>query len=158
MDTLKFICDDNLGKLARYLRILGFDTHFDSSIDDAKLIATALKENRVILTRDRKILPKMSSERILLIVDDNPEQQLAQVVQKFAITINSERLFSRCLECNAVCEEIDTESIKERVFPFILRTQKRFHRCPECNRIYWKGSHYWDMLARLERILDTVYG
>jgi len=150
---MQFLCDDNLGKLARYLRMLGYDTYFKSALNDAELLAVMLKPNRLVLTRDTQRIKRIEPERYLLIETDSPEQQLKTVVKHFDLQINKSSLFTRCLECNVICHEVAGDDIKDEVFPYIIKTHDRFKRCPSCRRIYWQGSHYKDMIEKLENVI-----
>jgi len=150
---MKFICDDNLGKLARYLRLMGFDTVFITPISDAQLIATALKENRLIITRDRRLAERIESERVAIVDTDFPDKQLLEVLAKFNPPIERQQFFSRCLICNEPCHEISPDDIKDKVFPYILRTKSQFRQCPKCQRIFWQGSHYKRMYDKLNQLL-----
>ncbi len=150
---VKFICDDNLGKLARYLRILGFDTHFDENIDDNRLLRIAASEERYLLTRDHKLLSRSIPHGILILENDDPLDQLPTVIRKLNLKIDSELLFNRCSRCNALCHTVDKSTISEEVFPFILKTQEIIKQCPACQRYYWRGSHYKALLKRLKSII-----
>jgi len=149
----KFLCDDNLGKLARFLRMLGYDTFFEKTLSDARLLSTMLKEDRVVLTRDRKLAKKLPAGQFLLIETDSPEEQLISVIQQFQLKPDRDDFFSRCLECNERCVEVSRGEVKDRVFPFVLKSHESFTQCPVCNRIYWPGSHYKAMVDKLESIL-----
>ena len=150
---MKFICDDNLGKLAKYLRLMGFDTTFITPISDAQLIALMLKENRLVITRDIRLAERIESERVAIVDTDSPDKQLLEVLAKFKPPIQRGLFFSRCLICNEPCHEISPDDIKDKVFPYILRTKSQFRQCPKCQRIFWQGSHYHRMLARLNQLL-----
>jgi uncharacterized protein len=150
---MKFLCDDNLGKLAKYLRLLGFDTAFAATISDGELIAKMLREDRLVITRDRQLADRIEAGRVVLVDIDSPEEQLRQVIQKLKIPIIKEQFFSRCLLCNEVCREINPNDIKDNVFPYILKTKDQFRRCPKCGRLFWQGSHYKHMIANLDKII-----
>lgn len=147
---MKFICDDNLGKLARYLRTLGFDTYFDERIDDNGLLRIASSEERYLLTRDHGLSSKSIPHGILILENDEPLNQLSGVIQKLNLRIDPELLFNRCSRCNAICHTVDRSTISDEVFPFILKTQKIIKQCPACKRFYWKGSHYKALLMKLK--------
>ena len=149
----KFLCDDNLGKLARYLRLLGYDTFFEKTLDDARLLSTMLKENRIVLTRDRKLIKRLPAGRFVLIEDDSPETQIKSVIGQLVLKPDRDAFFSRCLECNEPCVEISRDEIEEKVFPYILKKHESFSKCPACGRIFWPGSHYKDMVRKLDSIL-----
>ncbi|MEE8417417.1 MAG: Mut7-C RNAse domain-containing protein [candidate division Zixibacteria bacterium] len=147
---MKFICDDNLGKLARYLRILGFDTHFNESIEDIALLRIAASEDRHLITRDHKLSARIIPHGILILENDEPLNQLSRVIQQLKLKIDSELLFNRCSRCNGLCHTVDKRTISEKVFPFILKTQETIKQCPACRRFYWKGSHYKALLTTLK--------
>lgn len=150
---MMFICDDNLGKLARYLRTLGFDTAFDESIDDAALLRTASSENRFILSRDRKLTSRTIPNGLMILDDDDPLDQLLNVTKRLKLKIDPEMLFNRCSRCNRLCRIVDKNDISQEVFPFILKTHDIIKQCPSCNRFYWKGSHYRAVLRKLTAII-----
>jgi uncharacterized protein len=146
---VKFICDDNLGKLARLLRILGYDTLFEKDLDDHKLIRQSLEQNRVILTRDTKLARFKIAQNQLLIRSDNPLEQLKQVTEYFELKPEKESLFSRCLLCNNVLERIEKEKAKDKIPPYVFKTQKDFVTCKNCDRVFWKGTHIDKIRAKL---------
>ncbi len=148
---MKFICDDNLGKLAKWLRTLGYDTLFFDPIEDGELVSRALKENRVVLSRDTHLsrFKLKLGERLLHVESDKPLEQLKQVVKHFKLKTDKELLFSRCLICNQVLEKVEKEKIKDRLYPYVCQTQKIFMRCPKCNRIFWSATHVEKMIKTL---------
>jgi uncharacterized protein with PIN domain len=154
-DAPKFIVDSNVGKLARWLRMLGYDAVFFEGDDDAYMIDRALKENRVILTRDTQIMKRgvVTSGRLkaILIDSDSPEPQIKQVIESLHLDCQS-RPFTICLECNNPLEERSKEEIKDRVPPYVFKTQQQYMECPVCHRIYWRGTHWQAMLSKLERL------
>jgi uncharacterized protein len=147
---MKFICDDNLGKLAKWLRTLGCDTLFSQTISDKELISVALSEDRIILTRDTKLVQLKSVTKYLLIESDKPLEQLKQVKEKFNLKIDEQYLFSRCLVCNTLLEKIEKESIKEKIPPYVYKNQNDFVHCPQCDKIFWPGTHVQRMTQRLK--------
>ena len=153
--NLKFIVDNNVGKLARWLRIMGYDTLLFNDSDDARMIATALTEERVILTRDTQIMKigviESGRLRAILIQSDKPEEQISQVVESLDLDTRS-GLFTVCLECNRPLETRTRQLVKERVPPYVFRTQNQYVECPECHRIYWKGTHWQAMTRKLEKL------
>ena len=153
---MKLLCDDNLGKLTKYLRMLGFDTFFKVDIADAELLGVMLKENRIVITRDHHLIKRIEPDRFLLIESDLPEMQLKQVIDQLKLPLDRGNLFSRCLECNEVCEDVTADEVKDQVFPYIIKTQDTFKRCPSCHKIYWRGSHYKDMMDKLREIMGEV--
>jgi uncharacterized protein with PIN domain len=149
---MKFLVDRMLGKLAKELRMLGYDTVYYSGKDAYQLIHRARQENRVILTRNTKLIPKRSEDRILRVTEDDPFLQLKELIQRRQITLDEERLFSRCLICNALLDQISKEEAEGKVPEFIFHQQRDFFRCPQCQRIYWQGSHQENMQKTIERL------
>ncbi|KPK23280.1 MAG: hypothetical protein AMJ70_03870 [Dehalococcoidia bacterium SG8_51_3] len=154
-DTLRFIVDSNVGKLAKWLRMLGYDAVFFDGEDDAYMIDRALKEERVILTRDTQVMKRgvITSGRLkaILIDSDQPEPQVRQVIDTLHIDSQS-RLFTVCLECNNPLEERSKEEVEQRVPPYVFQTQQQYMECPVCHRIYWRGTHWQAMVQKLERL------
>jgi hypothetical protein len=152
-DRPTFAVDAMLGRLAKALRMLGYDTHYDSGISDSDLKLLALREGRVVLTRDREIAETSLPLRVVLVESDHPEEQLRQIVDEFALDVEG-ALFTRCLVCNAPVEEASREEAEGRVPPYVFSTQERFARCPSCGRIYWAATHVEAAKRRLEEILE----
>jgi uncharacterized protein len=150
---VRFVCDDNLGKLAKYLRILGFDTFFQEIIDDAALLRIAASEERFILTRDHNLLGKSNPFGTLIIEIDYPKDQLRLVIQTLGLKIHTEQFFRRCSRCNELCAEVDKNQISNNIYPFILKTQDIINQCPSCKRFYWKGTHYKKLLAEFRNLI-----
>ena len=153
---MKFLCDDNLGKLAKYLRILGFDTFFKETISDAELLAVMLKQNRIVLTRDHNLIKKIEPGKYTLIETDSPDEQLKAVIRSLNLKADENELFSRCLICNEVCHDVAKEDIADEVFPYTIKTHEHFKKCPACGRVYWQGSHYKDMVEKLRGVIGEI--
>jgi uncharacterized protein with PIN domain len=149
---MKFIADRMLGKLAKGLRMLGYDTVYYRGEGAYPLIKLAREQDRVILTRNSKLLPKRPEDRIHRIMEDKPSLQLKELIQKEIIFLNEKTLFSRCLLCNILLNEITREEAEGKVPDFIFFQQKKFFRCPQCLKIYWQGSHQDHMLKRIEQL------
>jgi uncharacterized protein with PIN domain len=141
-----------LGRLARWLRILGYDTRYEAHVEDAALVRVALQEERVILTRDRALPEEFRVPALVLVETERPTDQLRELITRFAL--DTERgLFTRCSVCNASLEPASREQIARRVPPRILREHDDFKRCPGCERVYWKGSHAERIRAAIRRAL-----
>ena len=151
-EPLEFIADAMLGRLARWLRILGYDVSYESSISDNDFIARAIHERRIILTMDRKLTERESAKNSLLIKSPSYKEQLKQVITHYNIDYKS-GIFTRCLVCNNLLEPIEKEKIKDRVPPYVYSTQDEFDICQQCGRIYWSGTHRTKMLEMLDKIL-----
>ncbi len=149
----RFLADSMLGKLARWMRTLGYDVEYDNDIDDSSLIQRAITEGRVILTRDTLLTKRRRVRgRYLFIESGSIGDQLRQVTGMFKI--RPDRILSRCLRCNAILEEADKTMVKEKVPPYVYTTQERFVVCPGCSRIYWAGTHKGKMLKDLSRLIE----
>ncbi len=152
---VRFIADDNVGKLARWLRMLGYDTLFINGLDDNRLIRLALKEDRVLLTRDTQIMKRrvvsIGCLKALFIEGDNPREQLCQVVRVMGLDCRDKQ-FTRCLECNGVLLPRSKEDVREVVPPYVFKTQDQFMQCPGCQRIYWRGTHWHRMKEEIEKL------
>jgi uncharacterized protein with PIN domain len=154
VDTPRFIVDRNVGKLARWLRLMGYDTSFFDGGDDSELVAIAKDEGRVILSRDTQIMKRrlITSGRIraVLIQSDQPGDQIRQVID--TLNLDSRfKPFTICLECNRPLVERIKDEVKELVPPYVFKTQDQFRQCPGCRRIYWRGTHWRAMTKKLEK-------
>jgi uncharacterized protein len=149
---MKFIADRMLGKLAKELRMLGYDTVYYQGEDAYPLIKLAREEDRVILTRSTRFTAKRPEDRIVRITEDKPSLQLKELIQRKTISLIEEPLFSRCLVCNTLLNEIPREEVEGKVPDFIFYQQREFFRCPQCSRVYWQGSHQDHMKKRIERL------
>ena len=156
VSAARFIVDHNVGKLAKWLRMMGYDTLFFNGSDDSRMVATALAEDRVIITRDTQIVKRRlvttGRLRAILVDSDEPELQLKQVIGTLNLDIHF-RPFSLCLECNQPLVEKSKEQVRERVPPYVFKTQEQYMECPFCHRIYWRGTHWQAMNKKLERFM-----
>ncbi|MFW6095369.1 MAG: Mut7-C RNAse domain-containing protein [Bacteroidota bacterium] len=153
--TTKFILDVHLGKLARYLRLLGFDTLYSNDYEDDKIIDIASKENRIILTRDKVILRNNKVTHGYYIRSDEPKEQLREVIKRFDLSENL-NIFSRCMDCNGKITSIRKKDIQSGLMEGTKKYYTEFFQCKECNKIYWKGSHFQDMMQFIESILKET--
>ena len=148
----RFILDVHLGKLARLLRLLGFDAAYERSWEDAEIIDRALSERRIILTRDRGILKQKRVTHGYWLRHTDPEEQLDEVVE--ALDLGGQaHPFSRCLECNGRIRSISKEAVEGLVDVRIHQRFDRFRRCESCGRVYWEGSHFRRLQDRLKHCL-----
>jgi uncharacterized protein with PIN domain len=143
---MKFIADAMLGRLAKWLRILGYDTAYSPHRDDNQLVRLARAEGRLLLTRDRE-LARRRGLQCLLIESDHLEEQLGQVLAELALT--GEHSFSRCPVCNTPLQKVEKPKLEGRVPPHIFRTHQDFSLCPNCDKIYWPGTHWARMQEKL---------
>ncbi len=142
--TPRFLCDAMLGRLARWLRILGYDAAYADLPDDA-LVALAQAEGRVLLTRDTRLVRRPDVGPHAFIQHDRVQDQLRQVTAAF--DLRPGRAGTRCLRCNVALEALPRDAAAGRVPPYVWHTQQQFVRCPACARIYWPGTH-WDHMTR----------
>ncbi|HXX17828.1 MAG TPA: Mut7-C RNAse domain-containing protein [Candidatus Acidoferrum sp.] len=148
---LRFVADGHLGRLAAYLRMLGFDTLYRSDYADNELAAISAREKRILLTRDRGLLMRTVVTWGYCLRTTDPSRQLAEVVRHFDL-IRSVFPFRRCMHCNSLLQKADKEAIRDRLLPQTREHFDEFFSCPECHRIYWKGSHY----RRMTRLIESV--
>jgi len=149
-EPVKFAADRMLGRLARWLRVLGQDVIYGRHLSGYGLIHAARSENRLILTRDRGLKQKQPPKFIFIDSDDYHEQ-LRQVIRECGLRA-SDVLFSRCLECNAVLQPKSKESVESLVPPYVFSTQEMFFWCSQCRRVYWPATHHQKMLEELKMI------
>jgi len=148
----RFIIDANLGRLSRYLRMLGFDTLFDMNLGDEDIIRIAGEDKRIILTRDLGILKNSKVRRGYFIRNQQPDQQLKEVTRKFNLK-GQIKPFSRCIACNGKILQIPKIKILDQVPEQVYLLFEEFFQCNQCLRVYWKGSHHQRMLQKIERLL-----
>ncbi len=146
-----------MGKLTKWLRAMGYDTVFFNGSNDSQMVARALKEGRVILTRDTEIMKRrlIVSGRIkaILITSDIPEQQMQQVIETLHLG-RQLKPFTLCLECNQPLQERTKEEVEGRVPPYVYQTQDQYMECPACHRIYWRGTHWQAMSRRMGKLMN----
>lgn len=151
----RFVADAMLGKLARWLRLLGYDTLYMNDTD-AAIAYTARSESRVLLTRDRALARRRGLETVL-VQSSSLQAQLVQVVEWAAAqsTGSPRCLPPRCMACNVPLEPVPRSVAAAHVPPYVARTHELFHRCPECGKIYWQGSHWRNMAHLLKDLRST---
>jgi len=144
----KLLVDGMLGRLGRWLRILGYDTGFDAGADDWALLRRARAENRLLLTRDHQLAARRAVSA-LLIESEDLAAQVRQVVE--VVGPSPEGAFTRCPVCNGRLAPLSREAARERVPPHVYRTQEAFRLCTACDRVYWRGTHW----ARMRQMLGN---
>jgi len=148
---MKFLITRELGRLAKWLRILGFDAEYFSEDNMSSLIIKALRDERIILTRNQR-LPQARGLKIVLIKNEKMKKQVAEVLKTLEIKPDPQMMFSRCILCNAKLEDIAKEKVKDKVPEYVFKTQEDFITCPECKRIYWQGTHWGNVSQIIEEI------
>jgi len=147
---VKFITDRNLGKLAKWLRILGYDTVCYSGNIDRAFLRVGAKEGRIVLTRRRDMARRAFSGRMVIIYHDRVYDQIEELREKTPLEPNPQNFFSLCLECNQPLQPISRENAANKVPPYVFQTQNTFLTCPECGKIYWPGTHKDNILRELK--------
>jgi uncharacterized protein len=150
---VRFVLDNHLGKLATYLRLLGFDTLYRNDYNDEALAQISVEEERILLTRDRGLLKRGDITHGYCVRATDPERQLFEVIRRFDLG-RATTPFNRCLVCNSFLESVSKEAISERLLPKVREYYDEFYICRACDHIYWKGSHYERMAQFLNRILQ----
>jgi uncharacterized protein with PIN domain len=149
----KFILDAHLGKLATYLRMLGFDALYRSDYQDHEIAALSSQQHRIVLTRDRGLLKRCEVTRGYCVRSTNPRQQLVEIIRRFDLS-RLVKPFQRCLECNHLLQQIEKQEVQQKIPPHAFEQHENFQVCPNCNRIYWKGTHYERMLAFIKEVIE----
>ncbi|HSB65588.1 MAG TPA: Mut7-C RNAse domain-containing protein [Anaerolineales bacterium] len=150
-----FILDNHLGQLATYMRMLGFDTLYRNDFQDDELSQVASQDERVLLTRDRRLLMRKVIRLGYCIHQTDPRLQAVEVLKRFQLQ-GQVRPFQRCLRCNSPLQVVSKQDILERLEPLTKIYYDEFHFCPSCKQIYWKGSHYGHMLEMIEAMAAQV--
>lgn len=154
---LNFVVDNNVSKLARWLRMIGYDTLLLKEKADERMIEIALSQSRVILTKDTQLMKRrlVTSGRlkVLFIKQDNPKMQLQETAESFNLDYYF-RPFSLCLECNQPLMPRGREEVRDLVPPHVFETQERYTECPLCHRIYWQGTHWQAMIKALKDLVE----
>ena len=148
---MKFIVTNELGRLAKWLRIMGFDTAYYRGDERRELVITSLREARIILTRGSR-MPTYSGTRTLHIKSDFIEEQVEQIVTELGIRPEEKKFFTICVICNNPLAKVAKDAVKDKVPPYVYETQDEFMRCSICNRIYWQGTHWDRILERVEKL------
>jgi uncharacterized protein with PIN domain len=143
-----------LGTLAKWLRILGYDTVYDNRIDDDEIVERCVREGRIALTRDARLTERRLLRSALLIESTELGAQLRQVLSYLGRDIDPARLLSRCLQCNGLLQPISPEAVQALVPEYVFRTQREFKQCPSCCRVYWGGTHRHAIRRRLRKLLS----
>ncbi len=153
--VIRFVVDGHLGRLTRNLRLLGFDVAYPKNADDRQLLEVMARENRALLTRDRRLLMHAIVQHGYCPRSQNADEQTIEVVRRFDL---SELIapFTRCLRCNAPLEEAAKADVIDKLEPLTKIYYDQFRRCPECKQIYWSGSHFPKLQKRIEEICSRI--
>ncbi len=158
---MKFIADSMLGRLARWLRLVGYDTLYYPDIEDSLLLRIAREENRTLLTRDTRLVKVRGLQNYLLLKDNDTFDQLKHVILAFKLfpsVTSGKSMFvpelSICSLCNQVLESVPKEHAKKHVPEYVFQTCGSFKHCKKCGRFYWKGTHHELLLKKLSEIME----
>ena len=153
----RFVADSHLGGLARRLRLAGFDTLFDNGWPDDELVRLSLAEGRIVLSRDRELLKRRDLTHGCFVHAEQPDAQWREVFERLDLHASA-RPFTRCLACNAPLQAVAKAEVEDRLPPSVRERHERFARCSGCARVYWEGSHWRRMTARLDALLHANAG
>lgn len=155
---MNFIVDGMLGKLTRWLRMMGYDAKYSTKMADAELLAVAKNENRVLLTRDLSLYQQAIAKGLsAFYVEGTIEaERLAELAQRFGTALEIDLEKSRCPHCNTKLQSVPKEEIKQKVEENTLKYYDVFWRCPNCGSIYWQGAHWKKIRATLEEAKEKV--
>ncbi|MGB8491498.1 MAG: Mut7-C RNAse domain-containing protein [Bacteroidales bacterium] len=148
-----FVLDVHLGRLAKYLRLCGFDTLFEAGLTDPDIIEVSVREKRIILTRDRGLLKNKKVTHGYWIRSSMPRGQLTEVLERFDLK-NNLNPFTRCLECNGELIPVTKEKVAGRLMPQTRELFNDFRICTVCGKVYWEGSHYESMRKFIRKITE----
>ncbi len=148
----RFVADHMLGRLAQWLRILGYDTAFSPGYDDADIVRLALREGRVILTRDRGLVARAAVREFIFIESQDHAEQVKQVLDLLKAKPDIRRIFTICPVCNRGVVAVAKETVSRIVPPYVYRNKNDYSKCPECQRVFWRGTHYERTLEKLRGI------
>lgn len=147
----RFVLDCHLGRLAAYLRMLGFDTRYRNDYDDPTLANISVKEHRILLTCDKRLLMRKQITHGYYVRERQPKKQLIEILMRFDL-FHSKRPFTRCMHCNGGIRPVPKSSIESVLLPQTKAHYQEFWQCQDCHKIYWKGSHY----QRMQRLISAI--
>jgi uncharacterized protein len=150
---MKFLCDQMLGSLAKWLRVFGFDTYYaNRKIKDSELIKIAKTENRVLITRDKELIfdAKRENLQVIKIESKDLDEQIKKVL--FCFKPDPKKHFTRCILCNSLLEDMNEDKVKNKIPETILEKNEKFLYCKKCDKTYWQGTHYKKMLSKIKQL------
>lgn len=149
----RFFADAQLGRLARHLRLLGFDTRYENDIGDRELVQRAVAEGRIVLSRDRDLLFRREVGHGCHLRSDDPREQLRRVLVRYELAAEA-RPFTRCMECNGALQPVAKSAVESELDVQTRECFDAFWRCDGCGRVYWRGSHYDRLRKRVDGMLE----
>ncbi len=151
-DAPRFVADVMVGRLAKWLRIAGFDVLYSNQFTDDELVALSQQQARILLSRDTRLLVRKVVKRFIFLESESIQAQLAEVFCATGIT-RLPGILTRCLSCNEILNEVSRDEAHQKVPPFVFDTQRQFKSCPKCRKIYWAGTHRQSVIRTLEKLL-----
>jgi uncharacterized protein len=152
----KFILDVHLGKLGRLMRMAGFDVMYNNSYDDPEIEVLSVEENRIVLTRDRKLLKRRLIQHGYWVRSTDPNEQIKEVIRRFKL-VERIKKFHRCIKCNGIIKQVEKNKIVDSLEPLTRLYFDEFYRCYSCKQVYWKGSHYEKMNDYIRNLWNLSY-
>ncbi|MEN6330445.1 MAG: Mut7-C RNAse domain-containing protein [Smithella sp.] len=148
----KYLTDGTLSKLAKWLRIIGYDTIVYPREAGRDLLNLANSEKRIVLTRRGDMLERQFSGELYFVKGIDVGSQLKEVISEFSLTIKKEKMFSICLKCNETLQPIEKDEVYNLVPPYVFANCSAYNKCPSCRRIYWEGTHRRNSLQFLKEL------
>jgi len=151
---MKFAVDRMLGKLVKWLRILGYDTLYSTALSDDGFLDLA-KQDRILLSRNTRIVGRIAPSRLIFVESNDPKVQLKDLISLLGLKPNPDKFFSRCTVCNGLIEPVEAQDVVGKVPDYIWTVESRFSRCKACGRIYWPGSHMERSREEIKHLLGV---
>jgi len=148
----RLLCDHMLGSLAKWLRLLGYDTVYPGPLEDREMAAKSYDEGRVFLTRDKDLAARVKGA--VFVASDDLDEQLKSVVE--ALHLDLSNMLSRCSVCNMSIVEVDRAEVEHEVPPRVIEVQDKFWKCPSCSRVYWRGTHWDQMMLKIRQLQEDT--
>ncbi len=153
----KFILDNHLGKLAGYLRLLGFDAQYENHYQDPELASISAEDDRILLTRDRGLLKRKQVTHGYCVRADDPKEQIIEVLRKFDIA-DLVKPYTRCARCNGLLKPVPKQEVIDQLEPLTKKYYDQFMECQNCGQVYWKGSHFQELSEFLSQVVEEAKG
>jgi uncharacterized protein len=150
-EDFKFITDASLGRLAKCLRILGYDTVVFTKEAGREMLRQAEAEGRIVLTRRRDMTERQFSGRLFLITVVDVAGQLNNVINKYSLKVDRQKMFGICLHCNEKLYSVVREDVCDLVPPFVFENCAEYNQCPQCHKVYWAGTHQRNALTFMKK-------